>query len=75
LIFKADILLVMNTPENMKIDESFLKKLLTLSKEVHRLYLLHWFSQKDTRFEHAWTSMWTTCQGDRVGLLSKSYRP
>ena len=75
LVFKSDIQYVMNIPEDMRIDEKFLSKLLSLSKEVHRLYLLHWFSQKDVRFEHGWTSMYSIKTGDYVGILSKSYRP
>jgi hypothetical protein len=74
-IFKSEVQYVLNTPEDMRIDEKFFSKLLTLSKEVHRLYLLHWFSQKDVRFTHGWTSMYSISTGDYVGLLSKSYRP
>jgi hypothetical protein len=74
-IFKSEVQYVLNTPEDMRIDEKFFSKLLSLSKEVHRLYLLHWFSQKDVRFEHGWTSMYSISTGDYVGLLSKSYRP
>jgi hypothetical protein len=74
-IFKSEVQYVLNTPEDMRIDEKFFSKLLSLSKEVHRLYLLHWFSQKDVRFEHVWTPMFSTTKGDYVGILSKSYRP
>jgi hypothetical protein len=74
-IFKSEVQYVLNTPEDMRIDEKFFSKLLSLSKEVHRLYLLHWFSQKDTRYNHSWKPMWDTTRGDCVGILSKSYRP
>lgn len=74
-IFKSEIQYVINIPESMRIDEKFFNKLKSLSKEVHRLYLLHWFSEKDNRYQRNWKTMFKTVDGDYVGLLKKTYRP
>lgn len=70
-----DITYVSCVPEQYKVDEKFLNKLKNLCKEICRLYLLVYFSRKDTRFNASFKEMWTTCQGDRVGLLKGAYRP
>ncbi|MDF2889759.1 MAG: hypothetical protein K0R80_126 [Clostridia bacterium] len=74
-IFKSEIQYVLNIPDDMRVDEKFFNKLKTLSKEVHRLYLLHWFSEKDKRYSLSWKPMFKTINGDHVGLLKKTYRP
>ncbi|MGI5897104.1 MAG: hypothetical protein ACOX6U_09130 [Oscillospiraceae bacterium] len=62
-------------PEQYKVDEKFLNKLKNLCKEICRLYLMAQFSRKDTRFDNAFKELWTTCKGDRVGILKGTYRP
>jgi hypothetical protein len=75
-IFKADVEYVLSIPEDERIDEKFFRKLSTLAKEVHRLYLLHWFSMKNIRFLNSWTNMYDVCDGkQKVGILAKYYEP
>jgi len=74
-IFKSEIQYVLNIPENMRIDEKFFNKLKTLCKEIHKLYLLHWFSEKDRRYQLNWKPMFSIANGDQVGILKKTYRP
>lgn len=70
-----DITYVSCVPEQYKVDEKFLNKLKNLCKEICRLYLLVQFSRKDTRFNAAFHEWWTTCNGDRIGLLKGTYQP
>jgi len=75
-VFKSDIEFVLSIPDDERVDEKFFNKLKTLSKEVHRLYLLFWFSKKDERFKNAFSSMWDACDGKvAVGMLLKHYEP
>jgi|GEM_PF-5225924 len=75
-IFKADVEFVLSIPDDERIDEKFFNKLKTLSKEVFRLYILYWFSMKDSRFNCAFKSMWDACDGKvQVGILQKYYEP
>ena len=62
-------------PEQYKVDEKFLNKLKNICKEICRLYLMVQFSRKDTRFDTAFHEWWTTCNGDRVGVIKGGYRP
>lgn len=70
-----DITYVSCVPEQYKIDEKFLNRIKNLCKEVCRLYLLVCFARKDVRFDNSFVEFWTTCDGDRVGLIKKGYRP
>ena len=59
----------------MRIDEKFFNKFKTLCKEIHKLYLLYWFSEKDRRYKLNWKPMFSIANGDQVGILKKTYRP
>lgn len=74
--FKDEIELVTLIPDDQRIDAKFLDKLKKAAAEVHRLYLLYWFSEKEHRFERQWTPMFDVCDGKAtVGILGKHYEP
>lgn len=52
----------------------FFNKLKNLTKEVHRLYILLWFAQKNDRFTQCWEPIWIN-QNSTVGVISGRYEP
>lgn len=74
-IFRSNIELVSYVPENRRVDEKFFNKLKNLCKEVHRLYLLAWFSRKESRYEQCVKEVRTTSDGRKVCLVSPHYEP
>ena len=43
--------------------------------KANKLYLLHWFSEKDRRYQLNGKPMFSIANGDQVGILKKTYRP
>lgn len=74
-VFRSEIEYISSIPENQKVDEKFFNKLKNLCKEMHRLYLLTWFSRKESRFEQCVKQFWKTSQGDSVCLIHRNYQP
>lgn len=76
LAFTADIDINTSVPEDERISKPFLNKLINLTKEVHRLYLLYWFAQKDHRYACAYTPLYDVCGGKaQMAIVSKYYEP
>lgn len=73
-IFRADVEYVFSVPEDERVDETFFNKLKNLTKEVHRLYILLWFAQKNDRFKRCWEPIWIN-QNSAVGVISGRYEP
>ena len=74
-IFRSNLEYVLSVPEDERIDETFFTKLKNAAKEMHRLYLMTWFAQKNERLQKHWKVMWKTSCGCYVGILDEGYEP
>jgi hypothetical protein len=75
IVFKDEIEYELLIPSDEPLDDKFFNKLKNLSKEVHRLYLLFWFSEKRNRFERQFKPLWQISSGATVGIVGKFFEP
>lgn len=76
MIFRDNIDLEMLIPPDQRIDDKFFGHLKNAAKEVNRLYLLYWFSQKEARWKRQITPMFDVCDGkSMVCVINKNYEP